>query len=282
MHGARDSASQAAIARASDATGVDFRYLLAQARIESSLDPSARAATSSAAGLYQFTDATWLETLARHAGSHGMDWVSRTIAGGGLADPAMRASVMGLRYDAGASAQMAAELARDNRGELSAALGREPDAAELYLAHFLGAAGATKFLTALSQDPSQSAALVLPRAAAANRAIFYEGVQARSLGAVMELLRGKVETAMAAGEGVFVGNSGLAGIAPSPSLGPLAREFHGARAASSHRAVQGLPEAGDAARPSMAETLRTTFGASDDALPGGVREAYARLARFGL
>ena len=52
-----------AIARAAQATGVDFSYLLAQARIESSLNPTARAGTSSAAGLYQFTKGTWLAML---------------------------------------------------------------------------------------------------------------------------------------------------------------------------------------------------------------------------
>ena len=45
---------QGAIARAATRTGVDFDYLLAQARLESGLDPSAKAQTSSATGLYQF------------------------------------------------------------------------------------------------------------------------------------------------------------------------------------------------------------------------------------
>ena len=42
---------RASIARAAQSTGVDFNYLLAQAKLESSLDPSARASTSSAAAL---------------------------------------------------------------------------------------------------------------------------------------------------------------------------------------------------------------------------------------
>ena len=45
---------------------------------------------------------------------------------------------MALRFDPAASARMAAELANDNRAELETALGRTPDSAELYLAHFLG------------------------------------------------------------------------------------------------------------------------------------------------
>jgi len=42
---------RSAIAKAAQRTGVDFDYLLAQARIESSLNPNAKARTSSAAGL---------------------------------------------------------------------------------------------------------------------------------------------------------------------------------------------------------------------------------------
>ena len=47
-----------AIARASESTGVDFDYLLAQARLESGLNPDAKARSSSATGLYQFIDST--------------------------------------------------------------------------------------------------------------------------------------------------------------------------------------------------------------------------------
>ncbi|MCX7676587.1 MAG: transglycosylase SLT domain-containing protein, partial [Alteraurantiacibacter sp.] len=62
----RTARAEAAIARAAQATGTDFSYLLAQARIESGLNPAARARTSSASGLFQFIDQTWLATLDRH------------------------------------------------------------------------------------------------------------------------------------------------------------------------------------------------------------------------
>ena len=55
-----------AIARAAQATGVGFDYLYTQARVESSLNPDARARTSSATGLFQFIDQTWLATVDRH------------------------------------------------------------------------------------------------------------------------------------------------------------------------------------------------------------------------
>ena len=275
---------RASIARAAQATGVDFNYLLAQAKLESSLDPTARAGTSSAAGLYQFTRGTWLQTLDRHGANHGMEWAGSAIDGGQVSDPGMRAQIMALRYNADASALMAAELANDNKTELTTTLGREPDAAELYLAHFLGIGGAQQFLSALSTDPGQSAAGVLPKAAAANRTIFYDASGSpRSVSGVMDLLRGKVSAAMdgslppanwAAQGGGF---SVAAASQPQFSGGPIAQQFQAAR--------QEL--AGQPGRTSMAETLRSTFGvaaASGDAgsTPAFVRAAYDKLRSFNL
>lgn len=271
---------QAAIARAAAATGVDFKYLMAQAKLESSLDPTAKAATSSAAGLYQFTQGTWLQTLDRHAERHGLDWVDAAIQGGRVADPARRAQIMSLRYDADTSAMMAAELAADNRAELTSVLGREPDASELYLAHFLGSAGAGQFLSALNSNPSQSAAAILPKAAAANRSIFYDGGVPRSVGGVMDVIRGKVSRAMDGGAAMPWGGASTdatptasAPPAYQPHLGPIAQEFHA-----------GFGQAPQAAARSMAETLQGTFGsdAGAGAAPAHVRDAYAKLARFGL
>lgn len=275
---------RAAIARASQRTGVDFQYLLAQAKLESSLDPSARAGTSSAAGLYQFTSGTWLQTLDKHGASHGLDWAGDAIDGGRVA-PGMRAQVMALRYDADASALMAAELANDNRMELTGILGREPDPAELYLAHFLGIGGAGEFLSALNSNPGQSAAGILPKAAAANRTIFYDPSGApRSVGGVMELLRGKVSAAMEGGSAAAWAEYGSAPSFAAPQAqtqqfagGPIARQFHAAR--------QEIAGAAAGGRPSMADTLRNTFGGTGDgqgSAPAHVRAAYGQLKRFDL
>ncbi len=62
----------AAISRAAARTGVDFNYLIAQAQIESGLNPRAQASTSSARGLYQFVDSTWLRTVDKHGAKHGL------------------------------------------------------------------------------------------------------------------------------------------------------------------------------------------------------------------
>ena len=49
-----------ALKNAAAATGSDFHYLLGTAMRESSLKPDARSHSSSAAGLFQFIDQTWL------------------------------------------------------------------------------------------------------------------------------------------------------------------------------------------------------------------------------
>jgi len=271
---ARDPASvRAAIARASQATGVDFSYLLAQAKLESGLNPGARAPTSSAAGLYQFTRSTWLRTLDRHGAEHGLDGAGGAIESGRVADPSTRSQLLALRYDPDASAMMAAELALDNRAELSGALGREPDAAELYMGHFLGTAGATTFLTALASDPERSAASVLPQAAAANRAIFYGPGGARSLGQVMDLIRGRVDAAMQDSGGPPSGPGFEMVLQQARQEGPLAQEFHAAQAQ--------VPPVPQVRSRSMADTLAASFGGEGGA-PASVRSAYAKLARFGL
>lgn len=269
--------ARAAIANAAEATGVDFDFLLAQAKLESGLDPSARAGTSSATGLYQFVGGTWLDTLKKHGAEHGLGWAANAAS-----DPALRAQAMALRTDPQASALMAAELAADNKAALTATLGREPDSAELYLAHFLGAEGASRFLGALANDPAQSAAAILPAAAAANRGIFYAGGSARSLGEVMGLVRGKLAGAMEGGDG----GEWAADAAPATTVqstgGPIARAFS---AAASSAAGTGAA-AGDLAQGrSMAETLRDTFAigsGGDSAVPGHVRAAYGRLSALGL
>lgn len=260
---------EGAIAYAAQATGVDFSYLLGEARLESSLNPDAKAGTSSAAGLFQFTQGTWLDTLERHGGKYGYGWAT---------DPANRQQALALRFDPQASALMAAELANDNRDQLRGVLGREPDAAELYLAHFLGGDGAARFLTALAANPGQSAAALFPKAAEANRAIFYSpGGQPRSLGEVMELMRGKMTTAMGGAMGIEYGLSpGGEGFGewgfPAGSMVAFAGE--------PHSDPSSMPD--PVRRPSMADTLASAFGGSPDAMPGHVRTAYGKLQAFGL
>ena len=184
-----------AIANASQATGMDFDFLLATASRESSLNPRAEARTSSAAGLFQFLDATWLTTLKRHGGKHGLAGEAAMIDMGSdgkpyVADPSLRRVILDMRYDPEVSARMAGEFANDNADYLRGRTGQEPQPGDLYAAHFLGAGGAAELLNAARDTPWASAAGLFPSAAGANRPIFYkEGGSARSVAEVLENLR---------------------------------------------------------------------------------------------
>ena len=168
-----------AIAMASRRTGVDFSYLLGQAKIESSLNPNAKAATSSATGLYQFIDQSWLAVVNEHGNKYGMGWASNAISQGSngryyVSDPNMRQQIMDLRKHPETASVMAAEHAADNKAFLEARLGREAKPVDLYLAHFLGAGGAAKFLASHDRNPDAAAAPSMGSAARANRGIFYD------------------------------------------------------------------------------------------------------------
>ena len=61
-----------AIRQAAQSTGISFEYLLTTAKIESNPNPSAQASTSSAKGLYQFIDQTWLGTMKQDGAALGL------------------------------------------------------------------------------------------------------------------------------------------------------------------------------------------------------------------
>lgn len=168
-----------AIRQASTQTGVDFSYLMQKAEAESSFNPQAQAPTSSARGLFQFIDKTWLETIDRHGDAHGLSKAAELItrdSNGELEvkDPAMRREILAMRDNPRIAAMMAAELAKDNQASLEQSLGRKVGNTEMYMAHFLGAGGAARFLATLDANPHLRAASVVPAAATANQSVFYE------------------------------------------------------------------------------------------------------------
>jgi hypothetical protein len=166
------------VLRAAHVTGVDPVYLMTLADVESSLSPEAKAPTSSAEGLFQFIDRTWLETVHAHAAEYGFGAVAEaiTFVDGDpvIADDKARAWVMGLRRDPYFSALMACELINDIQRALQADGERELAEAELYIAHFLGAGSAVRFLRALDEEPNKAASKLFPKAAKANLGLFTE------------------------------------------------------------------------------------------------------------
>jgi Transglycosylase SLT domain len=167
------------IKQASSTTGASFEYLLTTAKMESNFNPKAAATTSSARGLYQFIDQTWLGTVKEAGAQLGYgkyaDAISKSSSGAYYVnDPSMRSSIMKLRDDPDAASSMAAVLTQSNSFKLTGKIGRRPTDSELYMAHFMGVGGAAKLISNAEDNPNASAARLFPNAAAANRSIFYE------------------------------------------------------------------------------------------------------------
>jgi hypothetical protein len=192
---------RAAIGQAAQTTGINFSYLMAQAKSESGLNPNAKAASSSATGLFQFLDQSWLGVVKAHGAEHGFGWAADAITakkgGGFTVDPSLRQAVFALRQQAGPAALMAASYASDNASSLSQSLGRDVNGTDLYMAHFLGLGGATKFLRAQCTNGQACAANMFPQEARANRSIFYaKDGSARSLDDVYAIMGRKLDSAV--------------------------------------------------------------------------------------
>jgi Transglycosylase SLT domain len=168
----------AALKNAAQATGSDFHYLLGTAMRESSLKPTAQSSTSSAAGLFQFVDQTWLGLVKDHGAKYGLGDLAGTITQSGdghyrAVNDSDRQAIMALKKDPQISALMAGEYAKATQATMQSALGRPVCGGELYAAHFLGADSACKLIRASEHEPSANAASLFPQAAAANRSVFY-------------------------------------------------------------------------------------------------------------
>jgi hypothetical protein len=178
---------------AGDRNDVDFDYLLKTAIRESALDPTAKTASSSATGLFQFLDSTWLQVMKSEGPRLGYqkyaDAITRDRHGDYvIKDPRLRAEVLKLREDPQVAADMAAAFTKSNGDYLKAKFGRMPSPGELYIAHFLGPQGAEKMFDAGLENPDQIAAKLFPREASANRTIFYDHGQPRTIRQVYKAL----------------------------------------------------------------------------------------------
>jgi hypothetical protein len=272
---------QQAIAQASQRTGIDFNYLIGQAQVESGMNAGARAGTSSARGLYQFIEQSWLGVVKAHGGEHGMGWaadaIKRTASGRFVvADPATRQAILGLRNDAGAASLMAAEHAADNKAMLETSLDREATGTDLYMAHFLGIGGAKKFLKTLDANPGAPAASLFPAAARANRTIFYTGDgRARSVSEIHDRFAAKLDKGAAAGGAVGLASRALG----TPAIDPNVEVVLGSEAQGGDR--QWLASTLDQLR-SPGRSPSTVPESLLRPKPEHARLAYLMLAQLGV
>lgn len=190
MQSLRDAASK---------TGVSYEFLVAQASVESGFRGKAHAGRGSAAGLFQFTGATWLRMMREHGAKYGHRDLAKQLkiaANGGVVAPdkETEARILDLRRDDRLSALFAAEYAKANGARLEAVTGHKATAAELHLAHLLGPNGAIRFLKAHEDNEQQAAAKVVPAAARQNPSLFFaHGRSAKSVAAVYQKIQERLE-----------------------------------------------------------------------------------------
>jgi hypothetical protein len=190
-----------AIKQAANTTGASFEYLLTTAKMESDFNPTAGASTSSAHGLFQFINQTWLGTVKEAGAQLGYgkyaDAITKSPSGSySVSDPSDLKAIMKLRDDPVASSAMAGVLTQSNSFKLTGQIGRRPSDSELYMAHFMGVGGAAKLISNAEDNPQASGARLFPNAAAANRSIFYErSGRARSISEVYSVLNQRYASA---------------------------------------------------------------------------------------
>lgn len=165
------------IVRAGRIVGADPTLLMAVADKESSFSTAVQAKTSSATGLYQFIEQTWLGVIFEFGRKHGLAAEAALISRNGrqfvVADANERQRILDLRREPYLSALLAAEMLKRDTLRLEKAMGRHLTGGEIYLIHFLGPDAAQTFIATMEETPGASAAELLPRPAQANRPIFY-------------------------------------------------------------------------------------------------------------
>ncbi len=178
-NGSAKAAVTGAIRTAAQATGASFNYLLATAKVESNLDPGLTMRSSTATGLFQFLEQTWLGVL-KQAGpalGYGRYAAAITQTRSGryeVADPALRQEIMQLRKDPTANAVMGAAFTQQNAALMTQRIGRAPSESELYIGHFFGPYAGSRAINLAQSNPNAIAADIFPAAARANRPIFYD------------------------------------------------------------------------------------------------------------
>lgn len=182
-----------AIRKASKATGANFSYLLKTAARESAFNKGAKAKTSSAAGLFQFIESTWLQTVKDVGDKFGLGkytpHIFKTRSGRYyVPNEKLRQEILQLRHNPEVSAMMAGAFTQQNADFIASHVGREPTQGELYIAHFLGPKGAADLISLKENKPNARADRYFARAARSNRSVFYSRGRPRTIAQLYENL----------------------------------------------------------------------------------------------
>jgi hypothetical protein len=176
-------------------------YLMALADKESNFIPHAESKKSSATGLYQFTDATWLETVkrvgARYGLQHDADMIRMVNGRPVVTDPEVLKEILDRRNNPTIAAIMAAEKANYDKQRIERTLGHKLNHTEAYIAHLLGTGAAIEFLKLMKDSPETKAADAFPKAAPGNAPLFYKktesGRQAYTISQMYDLIEHMIE-----------------------------------------------------------------------------------------
>ena len=179
------------IYRAAKITNVDPVLLMAIADKESSFVTEAQASTSSASGLYQFIEKTWLGVMREFGPRYGLDREARLIDGTLPMDKGERSRILDMRRDPYLSAVLAAEMLKRDSLRIQRRIGRPLTGGEVYLVHFLGPDGAERLIEKATAAPDAVAADLLPKPAEANKSIFYASSGGTTKGVSVTQLRDK-------------------------------------------------------------------------------------------
>jgi D-alanyl-D-alanine carboxypeptidase len=158
-----------AVAAVAQRQGQDPNMMTTFAAVESSLKPNAKGGGTSE-GLFGFTRATWNEQMSKNARKFNIPESTPPT-------------------DVRASTILASEYVRENKAKIKQ-YKPNPTLTDVYLTHFLGPTGSRKFLSA---DPNAIAAEILPNAAAANKAYFYENGRALTVSEVYQKIDKKLQ-----------------------------------------------------------------------------------------
>lgn len=163
-------------------TGIEFGLMMELTAVESGFRSTAKAKTSSAKGLQQFIDRTWLNMVHQYGHKYGLGSYAEQITyykddyGRDtpiIENPIVHRQVLEMKNNPRLSALMAGDFALENKAKLSCFLKKDIARTDLYIAHFLGPNDAVLFLEGLQKNPDGSAADMFPEAADANKPIFF-------------------------------------------------------------------------------------------------------------